>query len=114
MFQFLTPVELSRSMAAIFEIPQYMAYQKNVAYDFIKLSTQFHNFNILYTTDVLSCPTIGFLRTKQEELIIIMVSYFAPKMSLKVTTLYYSKALNLPVIHIIPIQNHTLLGMLHF
>ena len=30
--QFLTHVELSRSMAAILEMPQYVAYQKNVAY----------------------------------------------------------------------------------
>ena len=28
MFQFLTHVELSRSMAAILEMPQYVAYQK--------------------------------------------------------------------------------------
>ena len=32
MFQFLTHVELSRSMAAILEMPQYVAYQKNVAF----------------------------------------------------------------------------------
>ena len=38
MFQFLTDVELSRSMAAILEMPQYVAYQKNVVYAFIKLS----------------------------------------------------------------------------
>ena len=31
MFQFLTHVEFSRSMAAILEMPQYVAYQKNVA-----------------------------------------------------------------------------------
>ena len=31
MFQFLTHVELSRSMAAILEMPQYVAYQKIVA-----------------------------------------------------------------------------------
>ena len=34
MFQFLTHVELSRSMAAILEMPQYVAYQKNVVYAF--------------------------------------------------------------------------------
>ena len=32
MFQFLTHVELSRSMVAILEMPQYVAYQKNVVY----------------------------------------------------------------------------------
>ena len=31
MFQFLTHVELSRSMAAILEMPQYVAYQEIVA-----------------------------------------------------------------------------------
>ena len=58
MFQFLTHVELSRSMAAILEMPQYVAYQKNVAYAFIKLSAKSHSFNILCTMDVLSCPTM--------------------------------------------------------
>ena len=32
MFQFLTHVELSRSMAAILEMPQYVAYQKIVVH----------------------------------------------------------------------------------
>ena len=58
MFQFLTHVELSRSMAAILEMPQYVAYQKNVVYTFIKLSAKSHSFNILRTMDGLSCPTI--------------------------------------------------------
>ena len=31
MFQFLTHVELSSSVAAILEMPQYVAYQKNIA-----------------------------------------------------------------------------------
>ena len=59
MFQFLTHVELSRSIAAMLEIPQYVAYLKNVDYAFIKLSAKSHNFNILCTMDVLtcSCPT---------------------------------------------------------
>ena len=57
MFQFLTHVELSRSMAAILEMPQYVAYQKNVIYTFIKLSAKSHSFNILRTMDGLSCPT---------------------------------------------------------
>ena len=34
MFQFLTHVEPSGSMVAILEMPQYVAYQKNVAYMF--------------------------------------------------------------------------------
>ena len=45
-------------MAAILEMPQYVAYQKNVVYAFIKLSAKSHSFNILRTTDGLSCPTI--------------------------------------------------------
>ena len=57
MFQFLTHVELSRSMAAILEMPQYVAYQKNVVNAFIKLSAKSHSFNILCTMDGLSCPT---------------------------------------------------------
>ena len=57
MFQFLTHVELSRSMAAILEMPQYVAYQKNVVYAFIKLSAKSHSFNILRTMNGLSCPT---------------------------------------------------------
>ena len=55
MFQFLTHVELSRSMAAILEMPQYVAYQKNVVYAFIKLRAKSHSFNILCTMDGLSC-----------------------------------------------------------
>ena len=57
MFQVLTHVELSRSMAAILEMPQYVAYQKKVVYAFIKLSAKSHSFNILRTMDGLSCPT---------------------------------------------------------
>ena len=57
MFQFLTHVELSRSMAAILEMPQYVAYQKNVVHAFMKLSAKSHSFNILRTIDGLSCPT---------------------------------------------------------
>ena len=56
MFQILTHVELSRSMAVILEMPQYVAYQKNVVYAFIKLSAKSHSFNILCTVDGLSCP----------------------------------------------------------
>ena len=51
MFQFMTHVELSRSMAAILEMPQYVAYLKNIAYGS-------HSFNILCTIDVLSSLTI--------------------------------------------------------
>ena len=58
MFQFLTHVELSRSMAAILEKPQYVTNQKNVVYAFIKLSAKSHRFNVLCTMDGLSCPTI--------------------------------------------------------
>ena len=47
------------SMAAILEMPQYVAYQKNVVYTFIKLSSKSHSFNILCTMDGLSCPTSG-------------------------------------------------------
>ena len=45
-------------MAAILEMPQYVAYQKNVVCAFIKLSAKSHTFNILRTMDGLSCPTI--------------------------------------------------------
>ena len=45
MFQFLTHVELSRSMAAILEMPQYVAYQKNVAFALFTLFTKSHTFN---------------------------------------------------------------------
>ena len=54
----LTHVELSKVMAAILEMPQYVAYQKNVAYAFIKLSAKSHSFNILCTMAGLSYPTI--------------------------------------------------------
>ena len=60
MFKFLTHVELSRSMAAILEMPQYVAYQKNAVYAFIKFSAKYHSFNILRTMDGLSSPTIWF------------------------------------------------------
>ena len=40
MFQFSTHMDLSRSMQAILEMPQYVAYQKNAAYAFIKLSAK--------------------------------------------------------------------------
>ena len=56
MFQLLTHAEFSRSIVAILEMPQYVAYQKNVAYAFIKLSAKSHSFSILCTMDVLSCP----------------------------------------------------------
>ena len=52
MLQFLTH-------AAILEMPQYVAYEKNVAYAFVKLSTESHSFNILCTIYVLSCHTMG-------------------------------------------------------
>ena len=40
-------------------MPQYVAYQKNVVYAFIKLSAKSHSFNIFRTMDGLSCPTTG-------------------------------------------------------
>ena len=52
MFLVLTHVELVlilRSTAAILEMPQYVAYQINVVYAFIKLSSNIHSFNILCT-----------------------------------------------------------------
>ena len=48
-------------MVAILEIPKYVAYLKNIAYGFIKLSAKSHSFNILCTMDVFSCPTTGYL-----------------------------------------------------
>ena len=45
MFQFLTHVEFSRSTAAILEMPQYVAYQKNDAYTLLTLSAKSHTFN---------------------------------------------------------------------
>ena len=50
-------------MAAILEMPQYVAYQKNVVYAFIKLSAKSHSFNILGTMDGFSCPTIAVILT---------------------------------------------------
>ena len=53
-FQFLTYVELSRSIVAILEMPQYVAYQKNVAYALFTLSTKSHTFNRYCTIMPLS------------------------------------------------------------
>ena len=47
MFQFLTHVEVSSSMAAILEMPQYVAYQKNVAYAFMFLLNSVQNLTVL-------------------------------------------------------------------
>ena len=55
MFEFFTNVELSRSMVAILEMPQYVANQKkNVAYVLFTLSTKTHTFNRYYTIMPLS------------------------------------------------------------
>ena len=54
-------------MAAILEMPQYVAYQKNVVYAFIKLSAKSHSFNILRTMDGLSCPTNSLPDDKKVE-----------------------------------------------
>ena len=46
-------------MTAILEMhSMYVAYLKNTAYGFIKLSAKFYNFNILCTMHVLSCLTM--------------------------------------------------------
>ena len=57
LFQFLTHVELSKSMVAILETPQYVAYQKNVAYASIlfTLSTKSNIFNSYCKIMPLSC-----------------------------------------------------------
>ena len=55
MFQFLTHVELPRSMAAILEMPQYVLYHKNDAFAFIKLSAKSYNF--VHNGCAYSCPT---------------------------------------------------------
>ena len=57
MFQFLTHVELSRSMAAILEMPQYVAYQKNVAYALLTLS------NLTLLTDIATFRCLAALLT---------------------------------------------------
>ena len=41
------------------KMPQYVAYQKNVAYAYTKLSVKSHSFNMLCTMDVLSCLLQG-------------------------------------------------------
>ena len=46
-------VGLLRSITSILEMPKYVAYQKNVAYSFIKLGAKFHIFNILVCLDVI-------------------------------------------------------------
>ena len=56
MFQFLTHVELLRSMATILEVPQYVAYQENVSLAFVKLGAKSDCFNTLCTMDVFTCP----------------------------------------------------------
>ena len=40
-------------MAAILEMPQYVAYLKIITYGLIKLSPKFHSFNKLCTIDML-------------------------------------------------------------
>ena len=58
MFQFLTHVELSRSATTILEMPQYVVYQKNVAYALLTLSTKFHTFNKSRTIMPISCAIL--------------------------------------------------------
>ena len=57
MFQFLTNVKLSRSTAAILEIPQYVAvaYREYVAYALLSLSTKSLTFNKHRTIMAISC-----------------------------------------------------------
>ena len=60
MFQFLTHAELSWSMAAILEMPQYAAYYKDVAYASFTFSTVSQTFN-RYCTMIPLLTTFGFL-----------------------------------------------------
>ena len=76
MFQLLTHVELSRSMAAILEMPQYVAYQKNVVNTFIKLRAKSHSFYILRTMVGLSCPTIIRVSNFKKQLSLKIMQYF--------------------------------------
>ena len=63
MFQFLTHVDLSRPMAAILEMPQYVAYRKIVAHIYISITVE--SLQLLtkcaeFTQkNSLSCPTIA-------------------------------------------------------
>ena len=57
MFKFLAHAKPPRSMVATLEMPQYVAFLKNIAYCFIKLSAKSHSLNILCIMDMLSCPT---------------------------------------------------------
>ena len=52
-----TSLKNASEAAGVLGKPQYVAYQKNVVYAFIKLSAKSHSFNILRTMDGLSCPT---------------------------------------------------------
>ena len=60
-------------MAVILEMPQYVTYQKNVAYAVLKLSVKSHSFNILGTMDVVTYPTIHlqrkYIRVKFDKLL---------------------------------------------
>ena len=56
--KFLTHVELSRSTAAILQMPQYVAYQKNVAIALLTFSTRFYTFNSNRTKMQISCALL--------------------------------------------------------
>ena len=59
MFQFLTHVELSKSMAAILEMPQYVAYQKTVAHIYLYYcgkSPAFNKMCTIHSKNGLGCP----------------------------------------------------------
>ena len=61
MFQLLTHVELSRSKAAILEMPQYVAYQKHVPYALFTLSTKSYTLNRYCIIRRRSYVIIGFV-----------------------------------------------------
>ena len=69
------PCGIFKVNAAILEMSQYVAYQKNVAYFFIKLSAKSPSFNILCTMDVLSCPTKNkfFERDKHKPRVLVLL-----------------------------------------
>ena len=67
MSQFLTHMELSKSMAAILERPQYLAYQKKKA--FLKLSEMSHSLTFCAQWMCLAAPLTLVFTYKNEHLI---------------------------------------------
>ena len=80
-------------MAAILEMPQYVAYKKNV---FIKLSEKSHSFNILRTMDGLSCPTNKGTRLKAPKCVhcLFLFALVLRKMQLSHAKLSFSCSLD--------------------